>query len=258
MPKGGGYRRYGRAKSRKGMRYKRRYKKRYSGKKLAVARRARFYNLYAGSAPVFSGRLNAVVADSCVRTLRYVEIRNFGGGIAGTAVWHGYRANGCFDPQVTAGGHQPFGFDQMMTLYYTFKVVSAKITVTFVQNTGGGYEQDLQYGIIGSANYGLPAVGGGADQITACCESPEANWVAGTQSPYQQQTAVTKTFNVYRDLPASSRGPTVAGNAAADPTTQWYFNIFRGSSGHAYEAANATITIDYRVVFSEPSQLAAS
>lgn len=40
-----------------------------------------------------------------------------------------FRANGCFDPDVTGTGHQPRGFDQYGQLYDRYVVTSSKITV---------------------------------------------------------------------------------------------------------------------------------
>jgi hypothetical protein len=40
-------------------------------------------------------------------------------------------ANGMYDPNITGTGHQPMGFDQMMSLYEQACVVRSKITVTF-------------------------------------------------------------------------------------------------------------------------------
>ncbi len=42
---------------------------------------------------------------------------------------HTFRANGCFDPDQTGGGHQPRGFDQWKNLYNEYVVTSAKINV---------------------------------------------------------------------------------------------------------------------------------
>lgn len=38
-----------------------------------------------------------------------------------------YRHNGCFDPEVAIGGHQPLAFDQWMSLYENFVVTGCKI-----------------------------------------------------------------------------------------------------------------------------------
>lgn len=42
------------------------------------------------------------------------------GGAVG--VTHQYALNGLFDPEITGGGHQPMGFDQMMAWYNNYRV----------------------------------------------------------------------------------------------------------------------------------------
>lgn len=42
-----------------------------------------------------------------------------------------YNPMGLYDPNVSVGGHQPYGFDQLMTLYKKYTVHGCKMTVTF-------------------------------------------------------------------------------------------------------------------------------
>lgn len=62
--------------------------------------------------------------------LRYSENAGFTSGV-GTAGAYIYSANGCYDPNVTSTGHQPMGFDQMMTFYVAYTVLSSKISVVW-------------------------------------------------------------------------------------------------------------------------------
>lgn len=54
---------------------------------------------------------------------------------AGSSATHVFSANGMFDPNTSAGGHQPRGFDQLMALYDHYVVIGSKITVR-ASNTG--------------------------------------------------------------------------------------------------------------------------
>lgn len=59
---------------------------------------------------------------------------------AGSAAVHVFSANGLYDPDITGVGHQPRGFDQIMTMYDHYQVTGAKITVQFLgsnANTSG-------------------------------------------------------------------------------------------------------------------------
>jgi len=56
---------------------------------------------------------------------------------AASVAYYRYAVNGLYDPDVTSAGHQPLGFDTMMTYYEQYTVIASKITVTFVNSTAG-------------------------------------------------------------------------------------------------------------------------
>lgn len=60
--------------------------------------------------------------------------------IGGLASTHVFSANGLFDTDITGVGHQPSGFDQLMTFYDHYTVTHAKITVT-AQNSDATLSQ---------------------------------------------------------------------------------------------------------------------
>jgi hypothetical protein len=72
----------------------------------------------------------------CVRTLRYVYTTTLSGtgtaNVFGTAVT--FNLNSLFQPN--SGGHQPYGFDTMATLYDRYKVLSCDVDLTACY-TGG-------------------------------------------------------------------------------------------------------------------------
>lgn len=52
-------------------------------------------------------------------------------GVAGGAASFVFAANGLYDPNISGGGHQPMGYDQMMGLYNQYIVIGGYIKVTF-------------------------------------------------------------------------------------------------------------------------------
>jgi hypothetical protein len=68
--------------------------------------------------------------------LRYNEAHTFGAGsTANFASNYKYCLNSLYDPNVSGVGHQPMGFDNLMSIYEKYTVVGAKITVCFIGDT---------------------------------------------------------------------------------------------------------------------------
>jgi len=63
-----------------------------------------------------------------VANLRYCTAIELNGA-AGAIAKHFFRANSLFDPDLTGGGHQPYGFDQLAAIYNHYEVQRAFITV---------------------------------------------------------------------------------------------------------------------------------
>lgn len=66
--------------------------------------------------------------------LKYSTTLQLDPGIAGLAAVHVFAANDAFDPDVSGAGHQPRGFDQLMTMYDRYTVVGSKITINCANN----------------------------------------------------------------------------------------------------------------------------
>lgn len=57
--------------------------------------------------------------------------------ITGIMHKHSFQVNSLFDPDVTGGGHQPYGRDQWAVLYSRYLVNSCKVTAKFYNNVTG-------------------------------------------------------------------------------------------------------------------------
>lgn len=64
-------------------------------------------------------------------TWRYTSVL---AAAAGTPDSFAIMVNSCYDPLVAAGGHQPFGFDQLIALYKQYRVDGGKIQVRFTNS----------------------------------------------------------------------------------------------------------------------------
>lgn len=69
--------------------------------------------------------------------LRYSQSLQLVGGGPGAPSGWSFNATGLYDPDYTGVGHQPRGFDQLMTMYDHFVVIQARCTVWFASPTAG-------------------------------------------------------------------------------------------------------------------------
>jgi len=67
--------------------------------------------------------------------MRYTESFDVGALAAATPFVKSFYANGMYDPRVAAGGHQPYGFDQMMDKYQHYTVLKCTAVLEPAQNT---------------------------------------------------------------------------------------------------------------------------
>lgn len=68
--------------------------------------------------------------------LRYNEAHTFAAGSTPNfASSYKMRLNSLYDPNLTGLGHQPRGFDELMSIYEKYTVVAAKITVCYIGDT---------------------------------------------------------------------------------------------------------------------------
>ena len=173
------------------------------------------------------------------------------GGLVSSYV---FSANGCFDPNISGVGHQPRGFDQMMTLYDHCTVIGMKATI-MAANQDNSYSNYFAAQILdGKASpnnpqdilenrfvkYRLLAVrtGGSANKTMSIACNP--NKFLGKSNPMSCDELQT--------------------SISSNPTEQAYLHIhaFSASPGVNSGAVNFRVRIEYNVIFHEPKQPPAS
>lgn len=182
----------------------------------------------------------------------YIKIPNPADTFLGTYI---FSANGVYDPNITGIGHQPSGFDQLMTMYDHFVVIGAKITVTFVNNDANdpvvvgidvrdsiNAESDSRVIIeSGTAKYAnLSAKNNGDNQVT-------------------MEYRVNPNRFLGRSKPLSD--PNLKGGASGNPVEQCYFHVFSGNLDDQITLAQATtanIVIEYQTILIEPKPVGLS
>lgn len=198
----------------------------------------------------------APIPNRFATKLRYVSDQNLSinPGIGGTAGVHVVSANGLYDPDITATGHQPRGFDQFMVMYDHYVVIGAKITCAFSRQNGQANEDSM----IGIALKDSASVAADVNDYLEGRNTSSRPFCggyngAGKPSP----VTVTKTASVSKFLsithPLSSNN--ARGTNASNPSEQLYFHIFSAPFG-AGDAlpTNIWYRVEYLVVFVEPKQ----
>lgn len=161
---------------------------------------------------------------------------------------HAYRASGMYDPNQSAGGHQPMGFDNMMELYDHYIVNSSVIKVTF---------QTVKFGNM-SAAIVLDDNATGQTQMFSVLEQP--NVVNGNFSVYTQPLVLTYKYDaakVWGDAYANQSNLT--GDASGNPSEEQYFIItVNGLETDINTTVYALVEIWYDVTFFEVKTLTPS
>lgn len=216
-------------------------------RKLAVRKYERWALKYTPARPVADG-LTAVGHQRVRRKLLFGSIVaiNPAAGVCGV---HTFRANDLYDPNLTGAGHQPRGFDQLMTLYNKFKVHASKITVQMHANGSTGLLLALESG---------PLAGAGAPPPSQVIERQRTSWqmVSSTIN----LGSLVNDFNLKRDMKVESQDVVLNGTVSASPTKIWNYNIWMGPGDESADLSTqyATVIIEYDAEFFEPKVVGSS
>jgi hypothetical protein len=177
---------------------------------------------------------------------KYSELLSLNAPI-GIATYHTFRANSLFDPDFTSTGHQPYGFDQIMALYWHFTVVGAKITVETVN----------------SDTTTVPTIvfcrtRAQADTITdmaAIMEAPRTDWalIAAGGAPTRRVSSTFGASNFFGKQFVVG-GSDYRGSSSANPNELAFFQVgIAGANiGDDPQAQNVCVTIEFSAVMTEP------
>lgn len=199
------------------------------------------------------GFRKAPMPNKFATKLRYSEYSTLNTGAGGTAAAHVVKANGLYDPNYTGTGHQPRGFDQLMTMYDHFTVIGAKISVDWSTNSSASIGP-LQVGISVKDSATTYSDGNdyaeGRNVVSRVIRSTSASGNAGYMH-------LSKQFSTAKFLGRSKvlADPELKGSVSADPTEGAYFHIWCAPlSTNDEPALTIKYRVDYLVVFTEPKQ----
>lgn len=214
---------------------KRRYsKKRNKGKRYRRRYRRRKFT--------FPRTLPAIRTKARVR-FRYADSDFKLTSTTGVMVGHGFVANGCFDPDATGVGHQPYGWDQWSPYFHNYVVVGSKIrayvtTDGTVNGTTGIYLDD-DNSAPNNTGWMIESKRGSFSIINQQRSS------AKTRSAYSPK----KFYNI-RDI--RDNVDRLGSNTSSNPSEKVFYIVWFQSEALTSATCRFTVVIDYIVDFSQP------
>jgi len=234
------------------------------------------------NAPVSVPRNKLGFPTSMSSTLRYVDRIDFLPDSVSTKA-HTFAANDLYDPNVTATGHQPRGFDEYTALYDTFTVTSSKIAVNWMYEAYNGPSSQSATGALQNQTEDSVDVAavppvlcgifksnqtyGSSIPVGEQMEKDRTVWTVVTPQGESHSTSANSAFSEFfgkQNLIAAEGYSGTTGNfgTGAAPSEKVYYHVWaaRGSDDYPDGLCKITgfITIEYKVTFTNPKQLDAS
>lgn len=166
-----------------------------------------------------------------------------------------FSANGLYDPDITSTGHQPMGFDQLMTFFQHYTVLNAQISIQ-VRNYLVVTGQCVEMAVAIQRSTTVLSVWDRlieAGNVTYGCISAIPNG-GGPIPPWFRSRVRIADF---QSVPNVLNDDTLRGTAAANPATQVYFVIYSrlpDAAGPSSEHLFFSVTMEFDAVFTEPLQ----
>jgi hypothetical protein len=187
------------------------------------------------------------------RTLRYADTVLLTSTSGGTAFYQ-FRANSCFDPDLTGTGHQPRYYDQLCTSvgpYQTYRVLSS--TVRLCIPPSSSHQWNIAAGF--SDNSSLSGVISGAGAALSFAEYPGAiGWVLPNASGPSHTMSLTATMAQIHNVPEQSVRIEDSYAAAynANPVDTAYFNIIGNCISATTDSIFVGVFLEQEVMFEDP------
>lgn len=195
--------------------------------------------------------------------LKYVEHYAPACPAANAIVEIPFRANGMHDPYHAVGGHQPYGYDQLMNMYLKYHVYRSVCTVEII-SVATNVDVATCIAVSPSATTITDAYNGGGGAAAGNNTVNELPIISGTmlRTSYHYKPGY-RSVRAVADIPKLSgktlqgvfADETLSGTSGVDPTAQFFFNIGMYSPTAADISGSTNpmkITIVYYAQFSEP------
>lgn len=172
------------------------------------------------------------------------------GAITSTQV---FRANDLFDPDFSGTGHQPMGFDQLMTWYNHFAVRSARIICTFKNTAATSPTVCLRVDADSSA---LTVIDRIVELGYCVYENLEVKGSYGANKKLELSVDIAKLQGV---KPAAlTADANLRGTAASSPTEISYFHITMWDTNGGSGGFECDVVLEQTATFFEPRDITES
>ncbi len=171
----------------------------------------------------------------------------------GTFGEHRFACNDMFDPDISTGGHQPMGFDQMALQYEHYVVLGSKISVSWTQDTSS-----TAPGLCGT--YVRGAAGTASASSDDIIEHRRGTWAIiqpnVTYAPkIRARYSAKKFFNV-KDV--KDNLDRLGAAVTASPTELAHYVVWLQMFLSATDTRTCLVNIEYITLYSEPKELIGS
>jgi len=169
-------------------------------------------------------------------------------GATGLIALRRYGANCLYDPDVTGGGHQPYGFDQMMTYYGKSRVVKSRVDIQVAPTA---------VSVIAGVNLANTLISSTISTISGRMEYGRGTY--GIASPlYAAPSHFESTYQqgvVFKDADPADMWNTVGANPSQ---IAYYETWIAASDGASSATVDVVVSLEYDVEFKEPNVIVTS
>lgn len=157
---------------------------------------------------------------------------------------YAFRLNSLFDPYFPVGGHQPYGFDQLTSIYGRYMVHKCTVEVTFSDPSSDGLVVAAFAKNLNDANTLVNA------NIAAAMERPTV-WCKPVNNTGSQTTVFRKSYDLAQMIGITrsqleNAWPSTSALVSADPLQVCYFIV---AAANARGGSTQSITARVRLIF---------
>jgi hypothetical protein len=183
------------------------------------------------------------------RVLRYSDYLAVPGTSGALGSWI-FNLAGLYDPDVALGGHQPFGYDQLMAFYNRYTVLSARITVDAI-----AVSVPIFFGVAVSIN----STAAYSSYNTYVESGSTVYRILDDPTPGNNRVSTAVDISKFTGRVDLVDDPDRSGSLTANPATGLYFHVLVQDVNKTSTCnAELNVVLEFDALFSEPRNMAAS